>query len=570
MKNKIVAMITAGAMVASMVSALPAYADESAASSTAAMTEAPSDDSLDAKKKEIRAQYGENKLITDDNYDKSLAVKCINGTFVGKKTDNTIAYKGIPFVSEQPVGEYRWKAPVEYTADDGVYEAYYNGKTPYQLEEKSEAASLYVMGEDCLYLNIWKADDASAEKKPVMVWMHGGGYLLGGTSDPAYDCHSFVEENPDVIVVSTEYRVGPFGYLHLSHLPDGEDYPDAQNLGLMDQVMALKWVHENIENFGGDPDNVTIWGESAGAGSVSAIPLVEGAQEYFNRIIAQSGAPLFSISTEEAIAHTNEVMDMLGCETVADLQEVDIEDLLAAAAIVMGLRTATEADGIYLPLDPYAEYANGAVKNIDILHGFNKDEMNYFAAAMGFEVFKMWANNRKSEKIAQLPEEDLERVNSFLNDAPGEQWERDSALISQLWFNAAHFRMAEEQAAGGGKSYLYYFTPESSVPHVKCGHGMELPGIFNHPEETALTGRVIDETFSKIMRKMWVQFAKTGNPSLSADISPDGKAYEWPLYDPEKKEVMVFDEFNIHPEKESERKMVDWERMYPLTSYYLL
>ena len=96
----------------------------------------------------------------------------------------------------------------------------------------------------------------------------------------------------------------------------------------------------------------------------------------------------------------------------------------------------------------------------------------------------------------------------------------------------------------------------------------ELPGIFNHPEQTSVTGRTYDETFSRNMRKMWVQFARTGNPSLSADISPDGKAYEWPLYDPENKEVMVFDEFNIHPEKESERKIVDLERTYPLTKYY--
>ena len=105
---------------------------------------------------------------------------------------------------------------------------------------------------------------------------------------------------------------------------------------------------------------------------------------------------------------------------------------------------------------------------------------------------------------------------------------------------------------------------------MKCGHATELPGIFNHLEEHEITGRVYDETFSRIMRRMWVQFAKTGNPSLSADISPDGKAYEWPLYDLENKEVMVFDEFNIHPEKESERKIVDWERMYPLTKYFYL
>ena len=163
-----------------------------------------------------------------------LAVKCVNGTFVGRKTENVIAFKGIPFVGKQPVGELRWKAPVDVVSDDGVYEAYYNGKSPCQSEALSEGASLYVQGEDCLYLNIWRADDATKEKKPVMVWIHGGGWEYGGTVDPTYDCHSLVKENPDVIVVSIAYRVGIFGFLHLSNLEDGKDYPDAQNLGLID------------------------------------------------------------------------------------------------------------------------------------------------------------------------------------------------------------------------------------------------------------------------------------------------------------------------------------------------
>ena len=524
---------------------------------------------LDEARKKVRADYGENKRITDDNYDKTLAVKCINGTFVGKKTEDVIAYKGIPFVGKQPVGELRWKAPVDFAPDDGVYEAYYNGKTPPQSEDLSEAASLYVQGEDCLCLNIWKADEATDKKKPVMVWIHGGGYMMGGTADPVYECHNLVQENPDVIVVSIAYRLGVFGYLHLSHLPDGQDYPDAQHLGPMDQMMALKWVHENIANFGGDPDNVTIFGESAGAGSVTMLPLVEGSQQYFKRVIAESGGPSITIDTEEGIGCTNEIMDILGCKTVADLREIDIETLLKVS-MVIGLRCGPERDGKYFPLDPYEAYANGAMKNIDFLHGCNKDEMNYFVAFSGPEFIEMWASDRMTRKIAQLPEEDKQRLMSFYNDVEGEKYEKDCQLFSQLWFNAPHIRMSEEQTKGGGKSYTYYFTPESAVPYMKCGHATELMTVFNHPEETLFTGRVYDETFSRIMRKMWVQFAKTGNPSLSADISPDGKAYEWPLYDRKDKKVMVFDEFDIHPEKESERKIVDWERTYPLTKYFYL
>ena len=524
---------------------------------------------LNEAKKKVRANYGENKRITDGNYDKTLAVKCINGTFVGRKTENVVAYKGIPFTGKPPVGALRWKAPTDYCPDDGVYEAYYNGKSPLQGEDISEGGSLYYQSEDCLYLNIWKADEASARKKPVMVWIHGGGYAMGGTADPLYDCHDFVRENPEVIVVSIEYRVGIFGYIHLSHLPDGGDYPEAQNLGPMDQMMALKWIHENISGFGGNPDNVTIFGESAGGGSVTTLPLVDGSQKYIRRVIAQSGAPSITVSTEDAIACTNEVLEILGCKSVADLNQVDAETLLKVSAVT-GLRIGPERDGKYLPIDPYEAYAKGAVKDIEILHGCNKDEMNYFVHLMGPELFEMWATDRRSKKIAKLPDDDKARVEGFCNGVEGEGYEKDSRLFSQLWFNAAHIRLSEEQTKGGGKSYTYYFTPESTLPYMKCGHATELASVLKHPEETVFTGRAYDETFSRTMRKMWVQFAMTGNPSLSADISPDGKTHEWPLYDPVDRKVMVFDEFDIHSEKESELKIVDWDRTYPLTKYFYL
>ena len=138
------------------------------------------------------SQNGENKKITDGNYDHSLAVKCINGTFVGKKTENVIAYKGIPFVGQQPIGNLRWKVPVDVVADNGVYEAYYNAKASCQSEEV-----ISYQGEDCLYLNVWKAEDTSAEKKPVMVYIHGGAWTIGGTGVDLFDCTNFIKENPD-------------------------------------------------------------------------------------------------------------------------------------------------------------------------------------------------------------------------------------------------------------------------------------------------------------------------------------------------------------------------------------
>ncbi|MBO6290849.1 MAG: carboxylesterase family protein [Selenomonas sp.] len=525
-------------------------------------------DAINQAKEQLRAQYGVNKRITDGQYDRSLAVKCVNGTFVGKKTENIIAYRGIPFVGKQPVGELRWKAPTEVVPDDGVYEAYYNAKSAYG-NENMETGSLFYQGEDCLYLNVWKADAGNKVKKPVMVWIHGGAFEAGGTVDPMFDCHNFVKENPDVIVVTIAYRLGPFGFLHLSHLPDGKEYPDAQNLGLLDQKMALKWVHENIASFGGDSDNVTIWGESAGAGSCTMQPLINGSQAYFKRVIAQSGSPNQTKSASEGIACANALLDALGCKTVADMQKIDAQKIFEASA-VLSMCQFPERDGRILPLDPYGAYAKGAAKNIDILQGCNKDEFDFFVSGFGVEGFKKWAADRKERGLSNLTNKEKALVESFVSDAKGESYEGDSRLFSQVWFIAPIFKLSDCQTQGGGKSYTYYFTPESALPIVKCGHSIELATVFNQPEITFDTGRAFDETFSKTMRKMWVQFAKTGNPSLSASISPDGKAKEWPLYDLKDRKVMVFDEFNIHPEKEADKKIVDWDRTYFLLKNYML
>ena len=450
----------------------------------------------------------QNRRITDGNYDKSIAVKCVNGTFVGSRTDGVIVYRGIPFVSRQPVGELRWKAPEEFVRDDGVYEAYYNGKSPCQHKDFSDVEETLInQGEDCLYLNVWKAADASSEKKPVMVWIHGGAFEFGAAAFSLFDCDNFIRENPDVIVVTVAYRLGVFGYFHLSHLQGGEAFPDAQNLGPLDQLMGLKWVHENIAAFGGDPDNVTIYGESAGAGSVSTLPLLKGSHAYFKRIIAQSGSPTLTRSAEEAIECTNTMMDVLGCKTIEDLLKVDARKLADESEAVR-LRIAPERDGIHLPLDPHQAYADGAVKDLDLLVGCNLREFDWFYAVLGDEGMKILYDDRKARKFDRLPEKERDLIENFLKNVKGEGSEAECRLFDQLWFNAPVMRMGESQAKAGGRAFIYYFTAEP-------GHGVELEIVFHHQNKDASLGKVFDDTFAKTMRKMWVQFAKTGKSMAS-------------------------------------------------------
>ena len=167
-----------------------------------------------------------------------------------------------------------------------------------------------------------------------------------------------------------------------------------------------------------------------------------------------------------------------------------------------------------------------------------------------------------------LTDHEKELVESYCNGIKGESYEASVRLCSQYMFIAPQIRLSEEQTKAGGKSYTYFYTPESAIPLIKAGHATEMQIVFDHPELNSLTGRTFDENFCKIIRKMWIQFAKTGNPSLTAEQSPTGKAIEWPLYDTGDKQVMVLDESDIHTAKESELKIVDWERTYFLTNTY--
>ena len=524
---------------------------------------------LDGAKERIRARYGENKQVTDGSYDKSLAVRCVNGTFIGKKDGNIISYKGIPFVGEQPVGKNRFKKPVPFGEDEGIYEAYHFAKGSLQPETNDDLGALAVLGEDCLYLNIWKNVADNSDRKPVMVWIHGGGFTQGSTINPLYDGTNFVKDNGDVILVSIAYRLGGLGFIHLKHLPDGGDYPDAQNLGILDQVMALKWVHENIAAFGGDPDNVTIFGESAGGGSVTLLPLIPEARGYFHRVIAQSGTPVFTSSTEEAVAATGELMEALGCKTVADLINCPAEKIADTAGDILALRAWPERDGNLIPLDPYDAYLKGEAKDIDILEGCNKDEMGQFACFMTPAGFTEYFGTRYDHRFKTMTKEDVNKAKQFMDITRGNQFHKTFKFGDQVFFLAPVFRMSENHTAAGGKTYHYYFRVEACMQYFLSGHAAELPAVFNNPQDVFFSGRPYDDTFNHTLQRMWVNFAKTGEPSLTEKESPTGRAIKWEQYNSDTKPIMIFDEFNIHLGYEGDYGIVDWERTYPLTKYFI-
>ena len=276
-------------------------------------------------KAKMQALYGENRII-EGAFDETLAVRCGNGTFVGLKNGDVVSYKGIPY-AEAPVGELRWKPPVDAMDSNAVREACYFGPSPVQTEWPSEVGSYYPQSEDCLTLNIWTNRSGPSSGKSVMVFFHGGSYGWGAVSDPIYDGHNLIEKYDDVILVTVEYRLGIFGFIDFSSVPGGEAYAESGNLGLLDQVCALRWIRKNIAAFGGDPDNVTVFGESAGAGSVSLLPLIDGTEGLFRRVIAESGSVALTYGKEECRNLTNLLLEESGCSTMEELTALSEEKL---------------------------------------------------------------------------------------------------------------------------------------------------------------------------------------------------------------------------------------------------
>lgn len=481
----------------------------------------------------VRDSYGVNQLITGE-YDAALSAKCHNGIFVGKSESDVLAFRGIPF-AKPPVGELRWKAPEAAEDCTDVFEAYYNGKSPIQTEWPSEQASYYPQGEDCLYLNLWKNQADPTEKKPVMVFFHGGAYGWGGTVDPLYDGRNFVTKQSDIILVTVGYRTGLMGFVDLSYLEGGEDFPDAPNLGLLDQIEALRWVQKNISAFGGDPDNVTIFGESAGGGSASLLPIIPQAKGLFRRAIAESGSVVLTFSKEECRDFTRRLIREAGTKKMSDLMALSEEQLQKINETVNSYNNFPQRDGRLIPVDPYLPYEEGATKDVDILIGTNSEEMNYWIGEVGGVIpFRFTIPIKYENDLRLLNHEEKQRVKRFMSVMKGHSMFRMARFYDELMFRLPAVAQAEAHAEHGGKAYMYLWTISSAITMRNACHAVELAYVFGNREETIYTGQVADEKISDTIMQMWTNFARTGNPSTDQVI--------WERYNGTKRATMILSE----------------------------
>ena len=521
-------------------------------------------ENLEEGRIEMSDRIGLNEEIPEGaEYDKALAAVCDNGIYVGQEKNNVRSYKGIPF-AEPPVGALRWKPPVDAGPNTRVYEARYFGKSGIQTEAETERASFYTQGEDCLTLNVWCSGDPD-EKKAVMVFFPGGAYGWGGTADPLYDGQHFVEAHPDIVLVTANYRIGLMGFIDLSEVEGGEDYKESGNLGLLDQISALRWVQRNIGEFGGDPENVTIFGESAGASSVSLLPLIDEADGLFKRVIAESGSIGFTYSKEECKAFTEMLLKKSKAKNMDDLLSLSEEELMALNEDLNDYNNFPERDGFVLPEDLYKAYESGMASGVSILSGTNADEDRYFMADLGgYSVYKVAGGLIYNSLVDQMEKEDQAYARAFMqlqHDTP--LWNM-TEFMNDLVFRVPATTQAALHSAAGGTDYMYYWTKESTIEHYGACHAVELAYVFNNLDDTIYIGSPADPELAAAVQEMWVNFAKTGDPST--------EKYQWDPYDDHYRNTMFLgDEIKMveDPLKE-QRVLIEPLLKYRINGYYMM
>ncbi len=456
-------------------------------------------------------------------------VKTATGVIEGKDGGAFRAFLGIPFAAP-PVGELRWKPPVPAAKWEGVRKATEFGSRCMQAPIFDDMVFRDPGGsEDCLTLNVWVPTKASSAKLPVMVWIYGGGYQAGGTSEQRQDGTVLAQQG--VVVVSMNYRLGIFGFFTHPELAKESGRNSAGNYGLLDQLAALRWVHDNISEFGGDPGNVTIFGESAGSFSVSAHMASPLAKGLFEKAIGESGAAFSTGGQFEPLAK-REVEDAkltssrLKVETLAELRAVPAQKLIDAfftPGSDDNFSFSADVDGYFLPQPVPVIFAAGKQNDVPLLAGWNHDEGG-FDPAQGSAIEQM-------KKIAQ--KEFAAKVDDFLRLYPvttEEQAQRsvldftgDSFIAWSTW------RWLEAQSLTG-KQPVYRYRWDLGFPVSPKGsprkayHSAEIEYVFGQLDSKKGTEFAPeDREMSARMQKYWSNFARTGDPN------GEGLA-KWPAY----------------------------------------
>jgi para-nitrobenzyl esterase len=436
------------------------------------------------------------------------------------------AFKGIPFAAP-PIGALRWQPPQPVAKWDGVRDAGKFGNVCIQPAGPTTGpqARLNIavlpdsppLAEDCLYLNVWTGAASATERRPVMVWFFGGAFTEGGGSVPLYDGDALARKG--AVVVTMNYRLGPYGFFAHPALTAESPHQASGNYGLMDMLASLQWVKKNIAAFGGDPSNVTVFGQSAGAMAIASLVASPEAKGLFHRAISQSGAWMgLGIS---AGMRTRAQAEETGVRQASELNASTADELraLSPADVTAKLRSAGMiVDGWVIPEDPSAVFVAGGQNAVDVLVGSNKDE-SFFAAQVKPEQFEEQARMRYGE----LADEYLE-LYPHATDADAGRSTAENFRDGTFW----HMRLyADFQAKKGNKAYLFYFAQNppapAGQPQLPATHASEVPYVFNNLGQLPLfpdrsvaelaAASAPDKKVADEMSSYWVNFARTGDPN---------------------------------------------------------
>ncbi len=443
-------------------------------------------------------------------------VQTESGRVSGVTSAGITSFKGIPFAAP-PVGDLRWKAPRPPASWQGVRRAdqfgtgCFQNKSgafgPWSAEYIAKNAMEGGSSEDCLYLNVWTGASKPGEKRPVFVWIYGGGFNSGSGDVPVYDGAGLASKG--LVTVTFNYRVGIFGFFAHPELTNESGHNSSGNYALLDMIAALKWVRKNIAAFGGDSANVTIAGQSAGAFAVNylmASPLAKG---LFERAIAESGGAFNAApSLKDAEAGGVRLAETLGAKSLADLRAIPAGKLQQSSARYRG---AAIVDGYVVPDDVFRIFASGHQNDVPLLTGWNADDGVSFGPAPKAEVFRAQAQRTYGNM-----------ADAFLKVFPASTDEEAAASQKAAvrdpgfaWQNRTWARL--ESAAGKSKVYLYYFdrTAPGTPEQTRYGafHSSEIPYARNTLNRWDRPWTPADRKLSEEMSAYWVNFAKTGDPN---------------------------------------------------------
>ncbi len=443
------------------------------------------------------------------------AVTIVSGKLRGVARDGVVAYLGVPYAAP-PVGGLRWRSPQDPPWWQGVRLADHFGNECLQGRRPGAAGS--PMSEDCLYLNVWTPARRKSARLPVMVWLHGGGFFAGSGSQPLYDGANLARR--DVVVVTLNYRLGRLGFFAHPALAAESPSDPIGNYGLLDQIAALKWVRRNIRAFGGDPKNVTLFGQSAGGTSVSDLMVSPLARGTFDKAIIESGifaTPSTTLEQAEAGAEAAAKSWGLTDPDAAALRAVPAEKVLAG-----GGRAGPMIDGKVIPEDVASAFEAGDIAHVPLLIGSNSYEAGFFRGM---------ANGLSKRLASQWPQVEA----AFDGYGTHQTAQIEGELATDMMITAPTWRAARAAARNGLPTYLYYFTylrPSEQGRIPGPSHIDEVYAVFDHmslvePHSDAGTRRIVDE-----MESRWVRFAQTGQPGDAG--SP------WPAVTPGSLELLEF------------------------------